>query len=365
MFIYITIHQHEIGLVFRRGRYHRILTAGQYWLRWTEQLERHERTASFSVNVPTEVLLADEQLAQEVTIIEVADHEIVIHYEGKNFSGVLSAGKHIFWKSVIDRRFETMDLREIEVPKTIDRRLMNGNILSHYLQQVNITDYEKGILLLDGEFNRELTSGSHFFWRNGQVLSVLRADLRVRQLDISGQEMLTKDKAALRVNFHLQYQIIDINKALLKSQDAVQQLYLKVQLALREYVGTLTLDELLAKKEDVNTVVLSALNGAATALGINVLAGGIRDIILPGDVKEIMNQVLVAEKKAQANTILRREETASTRSLLNTAKLMEGNAMLQRLKEMEYVEKIAERINTISLSGGGQLVEQLREIFVK
>ena len=73
--------------------------------------------------------------------------------------------------------------------------------------------------------------------------------------------------------------------------------------------------------------------------------------------------VSIAEKKAQANTIMRREETASTRSLLNTAKLMEENTMLFKLKEMEYVEKIADKINTISLSGGGQMIDQLRQIF--
>jgi len=78
-----------------------------------------------------------------------------------------------------------------------------------------------------------------------------------------------------------------------------------------------------------------------------------------------MNQVLVAEKRAQANIITRREETASTRSLLNTAKLMENNEMLFKLKEMEYVEKIAEKINTISVSGGGQIVEQLKTIFTR
>jgi hypothetical protein len=77
-----------------------------------------------------------------------------------------------------------------------------------------------------------------------------------------------------------------------------------------------------------------------------------------------MNQVLVAQKKAEANVIMRREETASTRSLLNTAKLMEENSMLFKLKEMEYVEKIADKINSISLSGGNQIVDQLKEIFV-
>ena len=121
---------------------------------------------------------------------------------------------------------------------------------------------------------------------------------------------------------------------------------------------------MLDKKEALAPFVLQAVIAKAVALGVKVSGFGIRDIVLPGDVKEIMNQVLIAEKKAQANSIMRREETASTRSLLNTAKLMEENAMLWKLKEMEYVEKIAEKISNISVSGNGALVEQLKQIFV-
>jgi shikimate kinase len=85
----------------------------------------------------------------------------------------------------------------------------------------------------------------------------------------------------------------------------------------------------------------------------------VKDIILPGDIKDILNTVLLAEKKALANTITRREETASTRSLLNTAKLMDENETLFRLKELEFLEKICEKIGTISLTGGGNLLEKL------
>ncbi|HXB92953.1 MAG TPA: SPFH domain-containing protein, partial [Puia sp.] len=113
--------------------------------------------------------------------------------------------------------------------------------------------------------------------------------------------------------------------------------------ALREYIGGLGFDELLEKKDAIVTWVLQKVNDAAATLGVEVAGFGIRDIILPGDVKEIMNQVLIAEKKAQANIIMRREETASARSLLNTAKLMEDNPMLWKLKEMEYVERSLRR----------------------
>ena len=142
-------------------------------------------------------------------------------------------------------------------------------------------------------------------------------------------------------------------------------MYVNMQLTLREFIGSLTLDEFLERKEQVSNAILQAATTKATDLGVTLKGCGIRDVILPGEMKEIMNQVLIAEKKAQANTIMRREETASTRSLLNTAKLMEDNAMLFKLKEMEYVEKIAEKINSITVSGGSQVVDQLKQLFVK
>ncbi|HOY13414.1 MAG TPA: slipin family protein, partial [Saprospiraceae bacterium] len=122
-------------------------------------------------------------------------------------------------------------------------------------------------------------------------------------------------------------------------------------------------DELLADKNTVSDYILKYATDKASMMGVALFECGIKDIILPGDMKEIMNQVLVAEKKAQANVIMRREETASTRSLLNTAKLMEDNEMLFRLKEMEYVEKIAENIKNITVSGGGQIFDQLKTMF--
>jgi regulator of protease activity HflC (stomatin/prohibitin superfamily) len=79
---------------------------------------------------------------------------------------------------------------------------------------------------------------------------------------------------------------------------------------------------------------------------------GVKDIILPGDMKEILAKVVEAEKAAQANVIRRREETNATRSLLNTAKVMEDNPVALRLKELESLEKVTEKIGNISVYGG-------------
>ncbi|MEO7984155.1 MAG: slipin family protein, partial [Bacteroidota bacterium] len=161
-----------------------------------------------------------------------------------------------------------------------------------------------------------------------------------------------------------QYKVADIEKAVLQNKDYDKQLYVALQLALREYIAAYGFDELLEKKDSLAPFILQSVQQDAEVLGVTISDFGIRDIILPGDVKEIMSQVLIAEKKAQANTIMRREETASTRSLLNTAKLMEDNAMLWKLKEMEYISTIADKISNISVSGNSGLVEQLKQIFV-
>ena len=89
-------------------------------------------------------------------------------------------------------------------------------------------------------------------------------------------------------------------------------------------------------------------------IGLRVGVIALKDIILPGDMREILNQVVAAEKQAQANVIRRREETAATRSLLNTAKLMEDNPILVRLKELETLEKLVEKVDRVSVNGGFQ-----------
>ena len=243
--------------------------------------------------------------------------------------------------------------------------LLENAQLRLFTRKYIVSSNDKALLFVNGTFVKELKAGTHYFWNNAITIEVKTVDARQQQVEISGQELLTKDKAGLRINFFVRYQVVDIMKALVDNKDFEKQLYVAMQLALRAFVGGLTLDELLSKKDTIAEAILAEVTTKINELGLVVSDAGIRDVILPGDMKEIMNQVLVAEKKAQANSIMRREETAATRSLLNTAKLMEENEMLWKLKEMEYVEKIADKIGEITISGGGNVIGQLKEIFVK
>ena len=360
----VKINAYQIGLVFKDGVYKEMLKEGRYWLWFNESVIVYDMTKQFYAPVELNILLQDAELANALHVVDVKDNEIALQYENGLLKAVLVAGRYTFWKSVINYEFVSADISKIEITENISRAVLQNRLVAPYVRSYAVESYEKALLFVDGKYVMALSSGVYYWWKNSIVVLVAKVDTRMQQLEVNGQEILTKDKAALRINAQAQYRVNDIEKAILQNKEYDKQLYVAFQLALREYIAGYSFDEVLEKKDAMAPFVMEQVKAKAEALGIEVAGFGIRDIILPGDVKDIMNKVLIAEKNAQANTIMRREETASTRSLLNTAKLMEENAMLWKLKEMEYVEKIAEKIGEITVSGNGALLEQLKQIFV-
>jgi regulator of protease activity HflC (stomatin/prohibitin superfamily) len=360
----VKVNAYQVGLVFKNGVYRRMLKEGTYWFWGNVTVYVYDRTRPFAAPIELNFLLQDADLANMMYVVDVREAEIVLVYANGLLTQVLTAGRYTFWKSAVPYQFLRADISQIEILATIDRAVLQNKLLQPFVRSNEVQSYEKAVLFVDGKYVKVLEPGTHYWWRNSISINVAKVDVRQQQMEINGQEILTKDKAALRINAWAQYKVVSIEKAVLENKEWEKQLYVSFQLALREYIAGFSFDELLEKKETLAPFILQRVKEKAAAQGVEVIGFGIRDVILPGDVKEIMNSVLVAEKKAQANSIMRREETASTRSLLNTAKLMEENAMLWKLKEMEYVEKIADKISNISVSGSGVLVEQLKQIFV-
>jgi hypothetical protein len=359
----IKVNAYQAALVFKDGVYKKMLKEGKYWLGFGETAVVYELNRSFIPFVELNILLQDAALAEALHVVDVMDNEMALQYENGLLKNVLNAGRYAFWKGIINYEFVKADTSKIEITENISRATLQHKLVAPYVRSYTVESYENALLFVDGKYAQMLTSGVYYWYKNNISIVVAKVDTRMQQLEVNGQEILTKDKAALRINAQAQYRVNDIEKAVLQNKEYDKQLYVAFQLALREYIAGYSFDEVLEKKDAMAPFVLEQVKAKAEALGLEVVGFGIRDIILPGDVKDIMNKVLIAEKNAQANTIMRREETASTRSLLNTAKLMEDNAMLWKLKEMEYVEKIADKIGEITVSGNGALLEQLKEIF--
>lgn len=198
-----------------------------------------------------------------------------------------------------------------------------------------------GVLFVDGRYVETLSPGEYAYWKGTADARLVEVDLRETMVDVAGQEIMTSDKFTLRMNAVVTFRIDDARQAISQTDDVRQALYRETQLVLRAVVGARNLDSLLTDKDAVSAEIEQGVRVRANALGLKIASIGIRDLILPGDMKDLMNKVTEAHKAAEANLIYRREETAAMRSQANTAKLLQDNPTLMRLRELEVLEKIA------------------------
>ncbi len=356
----VTIRENERGLLFKNGRYIRLLEPGKHRYLGSAYVALVLDTdrAFLPKDYNPELFLRDPALAALLEVVEVPDEAVALHYIDGRFDRALLSGRHVFWRVSRKHEFKLVDIREPLAGADIPAHVFRG-IPEAVCSTVEVPEGRKGLLYYDGRFVRLLDSGVYHLWQNGVRARVELADTRLQQMSIQGQELLTLDKVTLRLNLVLRYRVTDCLRAYTELSDPEEQLRVTAQLALREYVGHSRLDELLENKERIAEFVLDRMKRREQEFAVAFVDAGIKDIILPGEIREIMNTVLVAEKTAQANVITRREEVASTRSLLNTAKLMDENKTLMRLKEMEYLEKICAGVGNITVNGGSDLLGQL------
>jgi regulator of protease activity HflC (stomatin/prohibitin superfamily) len=167
-------------------------------------------------------------------------------------------------------------------------------------------------------------------------------------------------RAISSVNLSASFVVTDPKRLATVARAPDDVVYLAMQLAAREAVATRTLDELLADRDAVAKSVQSEVASKAEAVGLTLTGFGIKDVILPGEMKALLNRVIEAQKEAEANVILRREETAATRSMAQTAKVLAENPLLIRLKELEAYKDLASKVGQVHLVLGEGAVPTLQ-----
>lgn len=359
----------ERGLLYRNKRLERVLAPGVYrFWSWMQRLEvRVFETAGAvyrgqDVNWIVERL--GESLDQWFMLADVGEREVgLVSFDGK-FADVLAPGtRKLYWKDAVSVSVQTLSLDDgIEVPAKVASALRLLGLLGRAAVSATVPSESVGLLFVDGKLVRSLEPGAYAFWKFEDNVQTEVIDLRVQSLEVSGQELLTKDKVTLRVNLSASMRVTDAVAARTRVAKYLDYLYRELQFGLRKAVSSKTLDALLGDKASLDSDIFAYVRGRVTELGIEVLGVGVKDVILPGEMKAILNSVVEAEKQAQANVIRRREESNATRSLLNTAKLMEESPALVRLKELEALEKVTEKIEKLTVFGGldGVLGELVR-----
>jgi regulator of protease activity HflC (stomatin/prohibitin superfamily) len=361
----VTVKDGERGLLMRNGRFERVLGPGRHRLidplrelsvevigivRAEFPADRHAVLKSARPDLVADMFEAVETRADELAIVNLDGRPV--HLMGPWQT-------RVFWKLATRVEVERIDVtgdRKV-APRHLAMVARERNI--HVAEHV-VENHEAGLLYVEGRFVERLAPGRHAFWTVGRKIEVKRLDLRPQAVEITAQEMLTKDRIALRVTLTAFRRIVDPERAVGTVADVDAWLYRLVQFAIREAVAARTLDEVLSAKNALDAELRVYVRERVSETGIEVTELGVKDVILPGEIRELVNKVVEAERTAKANLIRRQEETAATRSLLNTAKLMEENPLLLRLKELESLERLVEKVGRIDLhAGDGQGLDAL------
>lgn len=360
----ITIARHERGLVFRNRSFERVLEPGVYWMfdpLGRKEVQVYDLSEPEFAHPRLALLLNEyrEIMDTYFTVVELDEREIGVVSKQGRVTGILSPGtRQLYWRGSVAVSVQRIDIsKNVEVEAQLARVLVRSKAplasgVAEAVFSVEVPDTATALLIVDGAFDRVLGPGLHAFWKYQRVIKVEQADRRVQAMEVTGQEILTRDKVSLRVNMTALWQIEDVVQARTSVTEVTDSVYKTLQFSLRAAVGTRTLDELLADKGLLDREILAGAMEGLAVKGVAVRSVGVKDVILPGEMKIILNQVVEAEKRAQANLIQRREETAAMRSLLNTARLMDENPTLLRLKELETLEAVTAKIDKLTVFGG-------------
>lgn len=350
----ITIGRHERGFLFTGAEYLRYLRPGAHWVWGLGRTVKKVATRALVVDLPElDVVLRDPAVWDDVVVADLRDDERALVWVDGRVHDVLGKGRTVFWKDLREVRVEVVKLGSLRLEHALLGAILETPGGRAHLLDVLVPKGARGLVYVDERLDEELGPGRYAFWKVAGRVTVDVVDLREVALDVAGQEILTADKVTLRLNLTATYRVLDPRRSAEATSNLGAALYRELQLALREAVGTRTLDALLSAKDAVSRGVEAAVTPKAQALGAALMGVGIKDVILPGEMKTLLNQVIEAEKRAQANLIARREETAATRSLLNTARLIEQSPVLLRLKELEAAERVAAHVGSLQVVGVG------------
>lgn len=227
------------------------------------------------------------------------------------------------------------------------------------IRRVIIFEFQNGLLYRNGKYVKTLKSGQYWYLR--QWHSIQKIDVREINVTIPGQEVLSSDNVSLKISIAVGYKVIDPYIAINNVLNYQESLYQAIQLNSRDIIGSLEVDELLAKRTEIGKILFEKTSEKAATLGIQLLLVEIKDVMFPGELKNIFAQVVNARKEGLAALERARGESASLRNLANAAKLFDDNPSLRQLRLFQVLEKKSGNTIVLISPDGIPDIKQIKE----
>jgi len=218
------------------------------------------------------------------------------------------------------------------------------------MRRAQVPEAHVGLLYRSGRFSQTLAAGGHWVWRWARELKLV--DLRERILAVASQELLSKDHVPVKLSAACRFAITDAPLAMHGVENYQANLYLAIQLVLRDAVAELSVDELLQQRTALGEHLRDRVGASAQLVGLEVRDVAVKDVILSGELKRALGAPYLARQEGQAMLERARGEQAALRSLANSARLLDGNPNLLQLRLLAAVEGAAKGPGVTLVLGG-------------
>jgi regulator of protease activity HflC (stomatin/prohibitin superfamily) len=202
------------------------------------------------------------------------------------------------------------------------------------LHKVIVLEYQRGLKYVRGRYRGVLPPGRYWIFSDTQIRPI---DMRERVVTVPGQEVMSQDGISLKVSVTARYRVTDPAQAINEVEDYAAALYGDIQVQLRALVGSAPIEELLAQRPALGERLRAGVVESAQTRGLELLAADLKDIMFPGELKNVFMQVARARQEGLAALERARGETAALRNLANAASLIERNPALMQLRTLQAV----------------------------
>lgn len=222
----------EIGLVFKNGKFVKVIEEGKFWffdLFNKIRVDVENQRSAWIVSNEIDQLVLSDQLDGKAMFIDLKDNERALVWIDGRFDKVLGPGLYGFWNQFRKVEVEVIDANDLRVArKDLEVILKNGSATS-YLNVTDIPEGKVGVLFVNGEFSEILPAGKQVFWKEVAKIKIVLIEEREQVMEISGQELMTLDKVTLRLNGQLTYRITDARKSVETVENVDQAIYREAQ----------------------------------------------------------------------------------------------------------------------------------------
>jgi regulator of protease activity HflC (stomatin/prohibitin superfamily) len=201
------------------------------------------------------------------------------------------------------------------------------------LATITVMDWQRTLLFEDGRLTRLLEPGRHRY--RGRRTKLETVDIRPRNLDVHGQDLLTSDGLTVRVSVLAVWRVSGVVAFVTGSTNPYQMLYAALQLAVRDAVAAATLDEVIADRARLSAGLVEAVTPRIEGLGIALDLALVKDLMLPGELRRAATEARLARETGKAELERARAEAATLRTLANVARLLEEHPALLRLRTIQ------------------------------